>query len=102
MTWGRGRGDYRVMVWGTRPGALAAGLQAAARITGCRVKSFDEMSIEEAAAVCNLPVEEAARARQRDYDEPFVIVDRERSGPVLAAIEAQGLRWTQGRRFHHV
>jgi len=97
-----GHGDYQVIEWGAPYATLAAGLETARRLTGCRVNSFHEMTLEEAAAACNLPVEEAAWAQQRDYDEPFVILERERSGPLLAAIEAQGLRWTKGGRFHHV
>jgi mannosyl-3-phosphoglycerate phosphatase len=51
------------------------------------------------AAITGLSEEDAVLARLRDFGEPFVF-----TGPpderFLQAIEAEGLRWTQGRFFH--
>ncbi len=63
------------------------------------VRGFGDMSISDIASLTGLPSEQAALAKQRDFDEPFVF-----DGPVekrfLHAIEASGLAWTQGRIFH--
>ena len=64
-----------------------------------RVRGFADMSVAEVAALTGLNEAEAALARQRDFDEAFIFED----GPdehFLHAIEAAGLRWTQGRIFH--
>jgi len=40
--------------------------------------------------------------REREFDEPFVILDVERARDLLAAITREGKRWTRGGRFHHI
>jgi hydroxypyruvate reductase len=67
--------------------------------TGIKVRGFADMSDEEVAALTGLPVMEAALARHRDFEEPFVF-EGAPAPAFLEAIEADGLRWTQGRLFH--
>jgi predicted mannosyl-3-phosphoglycerate phosphatase (HAD superfamily) len=57
------------------------------------------MTIAEIAALTGLDEGAAALARQRDFDEPFIF-DGDPDENFLRAIEAAGLRWTQGRIFH--
>jgi hydroxypyruvate reductase len=64
-----------------------------------KVRGFADMTVAEISALTGLPAEEAALAGQRDFDEPFVF-DGEPDGNFLRAIDAAGLRWTQGRIFH--
>ncbi len=68
--------------------------------TGARVRGFTDMDIAEIAALTGLDTEQAALARQREFDEPFVF-----DGPVdagfLQAIKNIGLNWTEGR-LHHI
>lgn len=64
-----------------------------------RVRGFADMSVAEVAALTGLAEDEAALARQRDFDEAFVF-EGEPDDNFLHAIEAAGLRWTQGRIFH--
>ena len=58
---------------------------------------------EEVAERMGLPLQEAAWAKQREYDEPFVI-----EGPASLAdeirrlAESRGLRCTSGGRVHHL
>ncbi len=63
------------------------------------VRGFADMSSAEVAALTGLSNDEAARAKLRDFDEPFVF-DGAADAAFLHAIEAAGLRWTQGRIFH--
>jgi len=81
--------------------ALVQALERAERRSGCRVRSFHHMSAGEVAAACGLPLDQAVLAKQREFDEPFEVLE----GCVeklTQALEAQGLRWTRGGRFHHV
>jgi len=64
-----------------------------------KVHGFADLSVAEVAALTGLSDEEAALARQRDFDEPFIF-EGEPDKNFLHAIEATGLRWTQGRIFH--
>lgn len=44
----------------------------------------------------------ARRARQREFDEPFLLGDESQAGAVAAAAERRGLRLTRGERFFHL
>lgn len=68
---------------------------------GLPLKGFGDMSAEEIAGITGLPLREAQMARQRAFDEPFVIEgDRMQEGPLRKAIEGLGFRYTFGRLSH--
>jgi len=77
-------------------------LDDVSRESGCRTIGFHQMSVEEIAERCSLPVEQAMLAAKREYDEPFEILDVLRRAALLKAIEARGMRWTKGGRFYHI
>jgi mannosyl-3-phosphoglycerate phosphatase family protein len=60
---------------------------------------FGDMTPAEVAALTGLSLDEAVLAKQREYGEPFVFPGAA-DDRMLQAIEASGLRWTQGRLFH--
>jgi mannosyl-3-phosphoglycerate phosphatase len=97
----RPRGDYDVIEFGTPYEELVAILQAASRESGCRVLGFHELSVEELSLRSHLPREQAALAKQRDYDEPFELLG---AGVyrLVEAIERRGMRWTRGDRYYHI
>lgn len=64
-----------------------------------QVRGFGDMTVEEVAALTGLSPAAAQRARQRNFDEPFVFAG-EPDKRFLHAIEAAGLNWTEGRLFH--
>jgi mannosyl-3-phosphoglycerate phosphatase len=66
---------------------------------GIAARGFGDMTPEEIAALTGLRIDNAVLAGQRDFGEPFLFpgAPDER---FLLAIEAEGLRWTQGRFFH--
>lgn len=41
-------------------------------------------------------------ARQREFDEPFLIEDQQKACLLLGAIERKGLCWSRGGRFYHI
>jgi len=96
------RDNYHVLEWGRKYGHLVACLKEASRHTRCRVRGFHEMTAAEISFMCDLPLEQAALAKLREYDEPFRVLDIERVGQLLHGIEQQGLRWTKGGRFWHI
>ncbi len=63
------------------------------------VKGFGDMTLEEISEVTGLSKDEAALARQREFGEPFIFEQRP-DDRFFQAIEARGLRWTQGRLYY--
>jgi mannosyl-3-phosphoglycerate phosphatase len=75
------------------------------RRSGARLRGFSDMTTAEVAERCNLSLDRAALAREREYDEPFLILDRGATPRVLAALGvngAHGAPITRGDRFHHL
>ncbi len=64
-----------------------------------RVRGFGDMSVEEIVGATGLHRDEAALAKEREFDEPFVF-QGEPDGGFLREIEEEGLRWTRGRFYH--
>ncbi len=71
------------------------------RYEGFDVKGFGDMTGEEVTVVTGLSIEEAEMAKQRDFDEPFLVKgsgeDTER---LLERIQGMGFNYTQGQFFH--
>jgi mannosyl-3-phosphoglycerate phosphatase len=99
---GKRRGVSESLEWGTPYAELVADLQSASLASRCRVRGFHEMTPEEVAGLCGLPLEQAVLAKRREYDEPFLVLDTDRAGALAAAIEARGKQWTRGGRFWHI
>ncbi len=96
------RDGHHVLEWGTPYQELVASLEQASKASRCRVRGFHEMPPDEIAGLCGFPLEEAVLAKQREYDEPFVVLDPYRFDALVAAIEEQGRKWTRGGRFWHI
>lgn len=93
-------GDYLVIRLGAQYSALRNAI-ASLRREGFLIKGFGDMSIHEIAEVTELSISEAAMAKERDFDEPFLFEGDEReTHRLLMAIQAQGLHLTRGRFFH--
>ena len=95
------RDGYEVFEFGDPYVELVGALRAAAEESSCQVRGFHDMTVEEVGESCGIPTDQARKAREREYDEPFEITAGE-SDRLLAAIERRGKRWTRGGRFYHV
>ena len=98
-----GRGWQRVVL-GTPYRRLVATLATAAQRARVEFRGFNQMSVREVAERAGLKPVAARRARRREFDEAFVILDGgERAWPRLRAeIQRLGLRSTRGSRFFHI
>ena len=96
------RGDYTVVPLGDSYAELTRALARASRSSGVGVRGFADMTDDEVAAETGLTPSEARLARQREFDEPFVVLEPAHAPELLAAIEREGKRWTTGGRFHHI
>jgi mannosyl-3-phosphoglycerate phosphatase len=98
----RHSGAYEILEWGAPYEELVGDLHRASRASRCRVRGFHEMTPEEVAALCELPLEQAVMAKQREHDEPFRILDPDRASRLRFTIEAEGRRCVPGGRFWHI
>jgi mannosyl-3-phosphoglycerate phosphatase len=107
------RGAYQVVEFGAPYAKLRLALTEIARTTGYELKGFGDMSVDEIVNRTGLLHAEAVLAKQREYDEPFVIIGPTRGDQrddtqieglraVQLEAEARGLRCISGGRFHHL
>jgi mannosyl-3-phosphoglycerate phosphatase len=96
------RAQHVLLPLGAPYGELVETLRQASTASGCRVRGFHEMSVAEVGLACGMDSAQARLAKQREFDEPFVIIDNERTEELLAAIRRTGKRWTRGGRFFHI
>jgi mannosyl-3-phosphoglycerate phosphatase len=93
-------GDYEVITLGASYGELRRAVQEL-RSEGFEITGFGDMTAEGVAAVSGLTVEQAALAKEREFDEPFLFEGNEGDESALGeAIRAKGFNLTQGRFFH--
>ncbi len=101
------RGPYQVIEMGTPYPTLRGELKEIERTLGHPLRGFGDMPAEEIAERTGLPAEEAFLAKQREYNEPFVLEEPAASDPgVFEALQRlakdRGLRCTTGGRFFHL
>jgi len=92
--------DYYIIRLGARYDDLRMAIKELQQ-EGFDVKGFGDMSIEEVADITGLSKEEAAMAKERDFDEPFVFSGNDSSAHTLKErISEKGFHYTQGIYFH--
>ncbi len=91
--------DCFVLELGIPYRVLVRALAELKRKTGLPLRGFSDMTVGEVASRCRLSLPQAAWAKRRKYDEPFLIPKPE----TAAAVEdAAGIPLTRGGRFHHL
>jgi mannosyl-3-phosphoglycerate phosphatase len=97
------RGDYRVVELGIPYTVLRAALKEIARSLPGRLLGFGDMTVEEVAKSTSLSPVNARLAKQREFDEPFVVAGSDLTLEQLRPrAQARGLRCTKGGRFYHL
>ena len=96
-------GRYDVVRWGTPYSEVVAALDEAREASGASLRGFHEIEAEDLAALTGLSLYEARRAKEREFDEPFLIDGEEdqRSSKAMELLESRGLNVTRGGRFYH-
>lgn len=96
---GEARGGYRVISLGMPYAGIREQFIRLRDELRLSATGFGDMTPADIAALTGLSLDEAALAKQREYGEPFVFPGAA-DERMLRAIEAAGLRWTQGRLYH--
>jgi mannosyl-3-phosphoglycerate phosphatase len=92
---------YRLIRFGSPYQQLRNALTDLRERLSIKVRGFGDMSVQEIALISGLSESEAALAKMRDYDEPFIFEESSAQADVfLQAIEVRGYRWTRGRFYH--
>ena len=93
-------GDFIVVVLG-RPYVEARAFIESHR-ERFAIEGFGDMSHERIAELTGLSVENAERAAQREFTEPFLLADPESLGSLTRLAEEQGFAITTGGRMYHL
>jgi mannosyl-3-phosphoglycerate phosphatase len=94
--------EYRIIECGVPYPHLREALsQIQAQFPG-KIRGFGDLSVEEIAKLSGLPPEEAALAKQREYDEPFVLEEVSHIDRIQEAARLSNLQVTQGGQFYHL
>jgi len=83
---------------------VVAALEEIAEETGVSVVGFHHMTAKEIAQNTGLPVRDAERARQRDFDEPFFFAGatEQAAQEFIRVAQRRGMEVTRGGRFWHL
>jgi mannosyl-3-phosphoglycerate phosphatase family protein len=93
---------YAVLILGTPYASLRRTLEELRR-DGFAVKGFGDMVVTEIAQLTELSPEEAALAKMREFDEPFVFSEGgTRRQTLLATVVEKGLHCIAGGRLLHL
>jgi mannosyl-3-phosphoglycerate phosphatase len=92
--------------FGARYEVLRAALVEARESLQFALRGFGDMELAEVSELTGLSRAEAALARERDYDEPFLFEGQQPTGPELDRVRswlaAKGLRIVRGGRLWHL
>jgi mannosyl-3-phosphoglycerate phosphatase len=92
---------YQMVEFGVAYSELTRALKSAALEAGCCVRGFADMTAQDISRDCDLPLEQAALAKTRQYDEPFRLITGDPE-VLRCAVERHGLRLKRGGRFFHI
>jgi len=99
----RVRTPYNVIELGLPYSILRDVLKQIEKSVATPLRGFGDLSVDEVMQVTGLGRQDALLAKQREYDEPYLL-----EGPtalieeVCRQIVVRGLRWTKGGRFFHL
>jgi mannosyl-3-phosphoglycerate phosphatase len=92
---------YRAREIGVPYREVLEGLWSAREEYGADILGFSNMSVEEISALTGLDIEAAARAKNREYSEPFLLKAGQDIHRLQEALGIRGLLCIEGGRFWH-
>ena len=92
--------DYYVIILGTERKKLKKVIDLI-KGKGIAIKTFGDMSVEELSMDTGLSPEKARLAKKREYDEPFIIGEKDEK-KVVKIIKQNNLNYTRGGRYSHI
>jgi len=98
------KGRFLLFPLGTKYEELVRNLQDVSSEIGEELCGFSSMSVAEIASLTGLSTQDAARAKVRDFDEPFLLPRdaKSRTEALVLAAAKRGLTAVAGGRFWHL
>lgn len=98
------RAAYQVIELGLPYEKLVTALRLLRSHLPYRLAGFSDLTVEEVAVICELPLDKARCAKAREYDEPFRLLPPtpEAERAVQQRIKQAGLQCSIGGRFWHL
>ncbi|MDH3260968.1 MAG: HAD-IIB family hydrolase [Acidimicrobiia bacterium] len=96
-----GEGEQELVTFGLTYREVREGLELAAAEAGLEVKGFGDLSVEEVSSLTGLTLAGAAKARNREFTETFVIENPTPEREVLLShhLEERGMGILHGARY---
>lgn len=103
-TIGEWREDGRLIKLAVGYDEVLQGMEEIRQATQGRVLGFHDMTPQRIARESGLSLDLARLAKQREFDEPFLLLDREEAWPadLEARVSRRGLRVSRGGGFWHL
>jgi mannosyl-3-phosphoglycerate phosphatase len=102
LPWSKKDSNYQVIELGTPyPQLREVFSQIKEHLPG-KVMGFGDFTVEDVASLTGLSPREAALAKKREYDEPFLLEDLSALEKVREMVQPAGLKITEGGRFFHL
>ncbi len=96
------RGDYKVIELGKGYEKIRQFLNFYRQRFDLDFRGFGDMSLEEIITLSGLSAEMAALAQEREYDEPFILGQKEKLAKIKKEAAKKGLKILGGSRFYHL
>jgi len=93
---------YLIIEFGTPYHKIRGTLQKIKTAFPDAVRGFGDISAQEVANLCEIPSDEGVLAKEREYDEPFLLEDKTILDKVKQIAEKDQLQIIQGGRFYHL
>jgi mannosyl-3-phosphoglycerate phosphatase len=94
--------EYLIIEFGTPYHKIRGTLQRIKSQFPNTVKGFGDLSAQEVANLCELSPDEGFLAKEREYDEPFILEDKSKIKKIKEIAEGDHLQIIQGDRFYHL
>lgn len=93
---------YKIIEFGTAYHIIRGTLKKIQSAFPDMVRGFGDISAHEVANLCEIPPEEGVLAKEREYDEPFLLKDKKILDEIGEIAAKDNLRIIKGGRFYHL
>lgn len=94
--------NYRLLRLGTTYEEARRGLRQLESLLGLELQGFGDLSVADIQQLTGLPREDAQRAKQRDFTEPFITPKNIPTLQIEASVKELGFQVVIGDRFSHL
>ncbi len=96
------RENYAILRLGMTYPEARAGLRQLESRLGVKLSGFGDLSVADIQQLTGLPPEDARRAKQRDFTEPFITPNNIPAWQIEASVQELGFQVVVGDRFSHL